>query len=592
MFNQKKWLELISKGLKTISSIDPRSLALFRIGISIALILDLIQRIPFIQAFYTDQGILPRFAVLMNYANPARISIHAASGELWFQIVLFLIAFVFAIFLLLGYRSKLSSIVSWILLFSLHNRNELVLQGGDNLFHIVLFWSMFLPLSEVWSLDSIWFETKKASKKAISSVASLAFLVQVGIALFFAALLKTGNEWTTDLTASAIALRVNYLSTGFGRFLLQFPELLKTSTAALYYIEFFAPILLFIPYKNWIFRSIALPFVFLMLFSFGLGLHIYLFPWIFIVSYFTFIPAEFWDWLEKKFKPTEKLTFYYDEECSFCTSAACALDHKMHTVSGQSKADTKKLMLEQDSFIIEDETGKRYLKFDAILKVGATWPITKWLVPYFSKGFLFNLGTAGYEIIAKNRHKISDFIDWLKKPTGFKIPEYITQAIAAFLLVYIIIWNVGERLPEYKIPEPLDKIAWTLGLNQRWDMFAPHPMSVSGWFVIPGELGDGTKVDVFNKQVGIPNQDQTYNLPSDLDSQSWRKYFTDFLPDGNSKVQEYFAGYMCRRWNNDVSDKTPEKRLHTFEIFQIKRTATDKGYSEPTKVSLWSHRCY
>ena len=594
MFNFKTWVEKLKQITISISSIDTRSLATFRIGVSFLIILDLILRIPDLIAFYTDQGILPRFSLLQNYSNSARFSLYATSGEVWFVVLLFLIAFISAFSMLIRYRTRLATVVSWILLLSLHNRNELVLDGGDNLFHIVMFWAMFLPLGQTWSLDSLFFPKEKAKDNKIANVATLAILVQIAITFLFASILKTGSEWIPDLTASSIALKANYLGTPFAHFLLNYPDLLKVSTWLLFYIELVTPFLLFFPFKNWFFRIITLPVIILTLISFWLGLYIYIFPWVFIVSFILFTPSQFWDWLGRKAKSKEKLTFYYDEDCSFCTTAACALDNSLKTRTGQSTKETFAAMLEHDSFIIEDKNGKMFYKFDAILKVGESWPTTKWLVPAFKKGILYKLGNYFYDLIAKNRYKISLFVDWLKKPREIHIPEYIIQSIAAFLLIYIVIWNIGERFPDYKIPQPLDKIGWTLGLNQRWDMFAPHPVSVTGWFVIPGLLSNGTQVDVFNKTVGIANEAQTYSLPADMGSKGWRKYFTDALGNNNTKVQEQFSGYLCRRWNNEVDEDKPDKRLHTFEIFYISRVSlpNNEGYSQPTKVSLWQHRCY
>lgn len=675
-----------------LGKIDYRSLAIFRIGIGLLILIDLIFRLPDLWAFYTDQGILPRFALLQFFSDANRFSVYNISGQFWFVLLLFIISAISALFLIFGYKTKLASFISWFLLLSLHNRNELVLQAGDNLFHIIMFWSLFLPLGKVWSLDSLLGKTKfeniqepnvqNSVKQSgqncgyISNIASLAVLIQVAITLLFAALLKTGNEWIwPNFTASGIALRVNYLGTPFGRWLLNFPELLKVSTALLAYIELYSPLLLFFPFKNDKFRIIVLPIILVMLFSFGLGLEIFLFPYIFIVCFTLFIPSIFWTWLANKFKPTEELTFYYDQTCSFCTTAACVLQKSLVVVSGQSKQDTLEAMLKYDSFIVEDDQKKRYYKFDAILRVGQSWPTFSWLVPVFKKGFLYNLGNNAYEIIAKNRHKISDFIDVLRPRTdlenddcyneiteaelnkndsgkatetikvsklnkankfSFKIPNFVVQALAAFFLVYILFWNIGDIYQEYKVPKPLDQIGWTLGLNQRWDMFAPSPLNTSGWYVMPGVLADGTKVDVFNKSIGQPylyqadltNVNKTngsnYNfeekvrqLPTDMTSQGWRKYLTDYVPS-NSKAKEYFGGYLCRRWNensinnfsniftgnsglaetnsnrfsNMFETVSNNKRLLTFKVEFFERTVTENEYSLPRKITIMEYSCY
>lgn len=61
------------------------------------------------------------------------------------QAVLFGLAGSFAVALLVGYKTRLVSIMSWFLLMSLHNRNFLVLHGGDTLLRAALFWACFCP---------------------------------------------------------------------------------------------------------------------------------------------------------------------------------------------------------------------------------------------------------------------------------------------------------------------------------------------------------------------------------------------------------------------------------------------------------------
>ena len=46
---------------------DLRSLAAFRIGLGLLIIADLAMRSTFIFQHYTDQGVLPRYAVLLKF---------------------------------------------------------------------------------------------------------------------------------------------------------------------------------------------------------------------------------------------------------------------------------------------------------------------------------------------------------------------------------------------------------------------------------------------------------------------------------------------------------------------------------------------
>src|SRR5690349_12104298 len=82
--------------------VDLRSLAAFRIAAGIAVLVDLLLRARFLTAFYTDRGVLPRFARILAFedTDPAGYrhawSLHMLSGELWAQAIMFLLAGVFA----------------------------------------------------------------------------------------------------------------------------------------------------------------------------------------------------------------------------------------------------------------------------------------------------------------------------------------------------------------------------------------------------------------------------------------------------------------------------------------------------------------
>ncbi len=135
--------------------IDPRALAAFRIGLGVVILLDLLLlRVPGIVPFYTDAGVLPRSALAEVYPAFASASIHALSGSMWVQAVLFAVAGIVAVSLSLGYRTRLATFVSFVLLASLQARNPYVLNGGDTILTSFLFLGLFLPLGARWSIDA------------------------------------------------------------------------------------------------------------------------------------------------------------------------------------------------------------------------------------------------------------------------------------------------------------------------------------------------------------------------------------------------------------------------------------------------------
>src|SRR5262245_31126501 len=122
--------------------IDLRSLALFRISLGVILLVDLASRAGLLAANYTDGGAHPRAAMASYFVPGTLPSFHLAVGSLRAQALLFALAGVAAVLLALGWRTRLATVVSWLLLDSLHIRNPLVLDGGDHLLRFLLMWSI------------------------------------------------------------------------------------------------------------------------------------------------------------------------------------------------------------------------------------------------------------------------------------------------------------------------------------------------------------------------------------------------------------------------------------------------------------------
>ena len=123
------------------------------------------------EAFYTDAGVLPRGAQIELFSGlPALISLHMMNGTIAGQALLFGFSVAAALALLVGYRTWIATLVSWVLVVSFHNRNPMVLQGGDVLLRMMLFWGLFLPLGARASLDR-WLAAKNSAASDVTLAA-------------------------------------------------------------------------------------------------------------------------------------------------------------------------------------------------------------------------------------------------------------------------------------------------------------------------------------------------------------------------------------------------------------------------------------
>lgn len=282
---------------------DTRALALMRMSIAAVILFDLAIRITDLEAFYTNSGAVPLSMIFQHSWNKYFISLHTISGLWIVQLFLFSMAFFCAIMLFIGYRTRLFTILSWVMLLSLHNRNLLILQGGDDLLRLVLFWAMFIPWGSRYSCDSILVNRSGhpvTTPPQILSIATFAYLLQICYIYTGSALLK-GPEWHTDYTALYYAYSLDQLAFPFSRLIYYYPELLKKLTFFVFYFELFAPLLFFIPVKHSFFRTTAVLSIMLFHFFNSFSLLIGLFPAIGIATSVGILPTSFINWLEHVF---------------------------------------------------------------------------------------------------------------------------------------------------------------------------------------------------------------------------------------------------------------------------------------------------
>lgn len=236
-------------------SFDIRALSLMRICVASVVLSDLLIRGMDLEAFYANSGVVPLSMVYEHAWNPYYLSIHTVSGLWEIQLLLFAAAFFSAACLFLGYRTRLFTFVSWGLMLSLHNRNVLILQGGDDLLRMVLFWGMFLPWGARYSCDRI-LAAKPLPDVSVKSWATLAYLLQVCYVYTGSALLK-GPEWHTECTALYYVYSLDQISYSVTGWLYKHPELLKILTRTAYYFELLIPLFFFSPVKHRLFRFIG-----------------------------------------------------------------------------------------------------------------------------------------------------------------------------------------------------------------------------------------------------------------------------------------------------------------------------------------------
>jgi len=595
--------------LKTVFSIDLRSMALMRIMMALLIIFDLILRIPTMSLFYTDAGVLPR-ARWLEVNNVWYSSLHAASGSLWWQILLFSLAAVFAIGLLIGYRTRLMNFLSWILLVSLCNRNELVLQGGDILLMVMCFWGMFLPLGAKWSVDAALqpeylrnpnqrrFEPEKA--QLYFSMATVAVIFQVLFLYVFTALLKTGDPWRFPFEAAQYTLEIQHFATPIGLWFKELTALLPVSTFYVLFVEFVGPILVLLPFMWPIARTVGLLMLASLHLSFLLLMHIGLFPLIDFMSLSLLIPSVIWIALAKRKKQSRaaNVVMYYDEDCGFCLKMCLILrewllPETVKILPAQAYDHMFAIMERENTWVIADGEGNTYTHWRAMAFLFTqSWPTKPlgWLMKF--PPFMW-LGNRVYHWVSNNRNTMSGITAKALPARALKLkPSLPGQVLAVFLLGIIFIFNISTLNDMRKIRGPVvDTSSRILRIDQKWSMFAPKPLTISFYPQVEGKLRNGESVNLYPLTETDPEwQAPEYMYPL-YNGYRARKYFDRIRSYKSNAPRSGFGHYQCKTWNKKGRERSEQLGILTLNFVSFQTNTEGKPKKRQRKLA-WQHWCF
>ncbi|MGK7931397.1 MAG: DCC1-like thiol-disulfide oxidoreductase family protein [Microcystaceae cyanobacterium] len=608
------------KQLKETIAFDRRALALFRMALALVIMADLISRARSLTAHYTDQGVLPTAVVTQNLLPSGYWSVHLLNGSTGWQIFLFGFALFISVLFLMGCRTRLATIVLWALTVSLQNRNPALHFAGDAVLRAILFWSMFLPLGSCYSVDSALNNASEPLPKRIISAATFAFMVQVAYIYMWSAAFKLKSPlWFPDGDAVWYSLQYDQYGRSFGAWLLTFPqELLRLMTHSTLLFEWLGPLLIFIPFWQFGFRSIAIVSFISLHAIFGLTFEIGIFSYLSIAIWLIFIPSEIWDRLENRISTPsrEGLTIYYDADCGFCKKVVhfirtLAILPATPLLTAQSQAEIYEEMQEINSWVVVGYDGQHYHKFEAIAYVCSISPVLFPLAPLFRWKPIMRVGTRFYEMVASNRKTAGLFTRPFKFRPILIRHSFLMTGIVLILLFLTSLWNLRSYVTQTftrRKEQPKDWITMTdklfkrrtfqriniLGrvtrLDQYWSIFAPGPPADDGWHVIVGQLKDGSEVNLLQEDKAV-----TWDKLSIKDryeiypNMQWRVFFTN-LPRSMGKVllPEY-ADYLCRRWNRNHSGEQQLEQLSVY--FMDERTAPPDQIQTVEKTKNITHTC-
>jgi len=176
--------------LGALFEIDLRSLALLRIGVAVALLVDLASRVRDMDALYSARGVLPPALARSLWDRSVTLFpftwVAESTPLLWTGVFLLATA---ALCLALGLIPRWAAAAAWFLLAALQDRNPGLYMSGDRYLLLLLMWCILLPTGARLSV-----RPAPIGVTRIRSFAGAGLLVQIMVVYVLTGLKKTGAE--------------------------------------------------------------------------------------------------------------------------------------------------------------------------------------------------------------------------------------------------------------------------------------------------------------------------------------------------------------------------------------------------------------
>ncbi len=172
---------------------------------------------------------------------------------------------------------------------------------------------------------------------------------------------------------------------------------------------------------------------------------------------------------------------------------------------------------------------------------------------------------------------------------GRKPSVSISQVFAGILLVYMLWWTLGSLYKQFKPPAAVRNVAASFRMNHVWNMFAPYPSRMDGWYILASELDDGRTIDLLRNGKPV-DWSKPENVSEIFPNYRHRKYLTSLVRKDTPKpLLARFVHYHHTLWDKTMAREGARIRRTRF-YFMEERTMPDYQEPELRKRLLWTRR--
>lgn len=274
--------------LRSCVRIDTRTLAVFRVLVGLLIVADVLLRFRNFRFFYTEEGVVPQSLATASTPDYA-FSVYYFTTDTTLIFALFVLQALIAVQLIVGYKTRIATVLSFLFVVSLDHHNPLVLSYADTLFRLLMFWAIFLPLGERWSVDAI--HADRAPRGSVVGVASAAILLQMIVMYVVNGYHKAHSElWITG-EAAVLVFGLDNITFLLGDVMRNVPVLLQIGGFTWYAMLLFAWVLLLLQGRK---RTLLVGLFLAGHAAFAITVRIGAFPYVSIAGVLLFLQASFW----------------------------------------------------------------------------------------------------------------------------------------------------------------------------------------------------------------------------------------------------------------------------------------------------------
>ena len=283
----------IVRNLKDCVRIDTRSLAVFRVFVGLLIVADLLLRSRNFSFFYTEEGVVPQSLAMDRTADYA-FSFYYLTTDSTVIAALFLVQGLVALQLIVGYKTRVATILSFLFVVSLDHHNPLVLSYADTLFRLLLFWAIFLPLGERWSVDAV--HSDRTPRQSVTGVATALILSQMVYMYFLNGYHKIEEQLWTSGEAAPLVMGLDDMTFLLAGYVREFPALLEIGGLLWFYMLLGSWLLIVLVGRP---RILAVAAFVMAHASFAITVRIGAFAFVAIAALVLFLQTQFWEDLER-----------------------------------------------------------------------------------------------------------------------------------------------------------------------------------------------------------------------------------------------------------------------------------------------------